>query len=195
MVFMVLPNISQPMILLFDELENCARSCCYLSLQYISNFYQKNGTALQKCIEDKTTQNNQEMEYLRLDVVSLRRTNVPGHLFVFHNCIFKGRNGRSMSFEETLQATVSRSQTDNKFQPGMCHFTVPNQVTEYQRTCIFGATLVSAFHGSHFEMLISPQALHDVVQGLAQEHRLLAKSHVSWCQRFLGGHRIEHVWL
>ena len=40
------------------------------------------------------------MENPRLNAVSLRRTKVPGHLFVFHHCIFKERNGQSTSFQQ-----------------------------------------------------------------------------------------------
>lgn len=55
----------------------------------------------------------------------------------------------------------------------------PKSDTKVQRTRIFETPLAFTFHGPHFEMLSSPQAVHKVLQGLAQAHGLHYESPMS----------------
>lgn len=64
------------------------------------------------------------MEDLWLNVLMLQIRNTPGHFFVFCSSLFKERNGQPMNFEETMQATDSRSYTEYRLQIPAWHMSL-----------------------------------------------------------------------
>lgn len=72
-------------------------------------------------------------------------------------------------------AEVTQSR-DNKFHMSLYS---PKSGTKVQRTQVFENPLAFTFHGPHFEILGSPQAVHKVLQGLTQAHGLHSESPMS----------------